>query len=162
MDANDEWLYFKVESTKVVEIYCLACAKHEDQLKYCRNFNKAFINGVTDASKIKKDNVVKHSKSNMHVRAMDYVHKPKSIADFFRKTPIGKGLKALEKTEFDRVEKLVDIVYMLAKEEKPFLMFADIVALEKRHGVNLGNTYQTNAKAKEFSECIAQVILFYS
>ena len=56
--------------------------------------------------------------------------------------------------ERDRVKKLVDISYMMAKEEIPFSKFASIARLEIRHKVALGQTYLTVLKCKELMEMI--------
>lgn len=52
------------------------------------------------------------------------------------------------------MKKLVGIAYVLAKEEIAFNKFPSFVQLEKRHGVDVGNTYHTDIKCKEFTECI--------
>lgn len=160
LDPKKGWFTYEVQNAKVVRLSCKLCKTFEDKVKYCRNFNRAFITGVTDHSKIKKDNVAKHGQSAMHKTALDYLRKPETRVELFRTTPIGRALNKWGDDEQSRVEKLIDIVYMLAKREKPFTMFRDIAELEKRHGVKLGETYVTDKKAQEFSECIAEVSCF--
>ena len=57
------------------------------------------------------------------------------------------------------MSKLVDIAYMMAKEEIPFTKFASIARLEIRHKVALlGQTYLTKLKCKELTEMIGMVM----
>ena len=103
----------------MTRVYCELCSKHSDKLKSLRNFSPAFVGGVT-GSALKKDNVVKHSKSDMHTRAVSMSRKPKTRNDIFRDTPIGRALAGASGTKMARVSKLFDLAYVIAKEELPF------------------------------------------
>ena len=50
-------------------------------------------------------------------------------------------MERAETEERERVSKLVDISYMMAREEIPFTKFASIARLEIRHKVALRQTY---------------------
>lgn len=154
LDPNLKWMEVEKENHKVSRISCKICKEYEGKIKYCRNFNRAFIDGVSGC--IKKDNLIKHCRSDMHVKALEMANRP-AARDFFTATPLGRGFRKSAKDEVLRVRNLIDIVYMLAKTEKPFSMFKDIIALEKSHGVELGSNYHTEPKAAEFTECIAEV-----
>ena len=104
----------------VTRVYCELCSKHSDKLKSLCNFSPAFVGGVT-GSALKKDNVVKHSKSDMHTRAVSMSRKPKTRNDIFRATPIGRSLAGASGTEMARVSKLFDLAYVIVKEECPSL-----------------------------------------
>ena len=49
---------------KLPEFFCELCHKHRDRLRVIRNFNSAFIDGVT-GSALKKDSVAKHKKKHL-------------------------------------------------------------------------------------------------
>ena len=64
VDSLREWLRYDQSGGKVTRFFCELCHKHRDRLRAIRNFNSAFIDGVT-GSTLKKDNVAKHKKSDM-------------------------------------------------------------------------------------------------
>ena len=49
-----------------------------------------------------------------------------------------------------KIEKLFDTAFMIAKLKLPFTAFPSLCAVEKKHGVCLGNTYQTDKSCKNF------------
>ena len=61
-----EWLRYDLSGGKVTRIFCELCHKHRDRLRAIRNFNYAFIDGVT-GSALKKDNVAKHKKKTPNI-----------------------------------------------------------------------------------------------
>ena len=68
--------------------------------------------------------------------------RPKTIKDLYRSTPIGRALAGASVEEMLCVS-IFDTAYMLAKEELPFSKYPSIIEMEKLHGVNVGNTYNT-------------------
>lgn len=154
VDPLGEWLDFEIDGkNNVISIRCILCSKFADKLKMKRNFNPGFINGITGNS-LKKDNIIKHSKSDMHVTAVNLEHKPDSVKKIMD-TPIGKAMFQASNEEENKVGKLIDISYLIAKQELPFSLFPEIAQLEKRHGVQLGETYLNDKKCQEFCQCIA-------
>lgn len=63
-----------------------------------------------------------------------------------------------EQTDRDRVAKLIDITYMMAKEAIPSKKFPSLVEMEKRHGVDLGTTYINEKMCAQFMACIADTL----
>ena len=49
------------------------------------------MNGITGSS-LKKDNVVKHSKSGTHTSSVNMSKNPKMTDEIFGRTPIGRAL----------------------------------------------------------------------
>ena len=72
-------------------------------------------------------------------------------------TPIGRSVTEIGTKEKERISKLTEIAYFIAKEELPFAKFANIIGLEKRHGVDLGETYMNKPGCSEFIRCISKV-----
>ncbi|PIK50916.1 putative zinc finger protein [Apostichopus japonicus] len=103
--------------------------KYENRLKGHQNFSQNFVRGIT-GSALKKDNVTKHNKSEMHKAAVSYEVGGPSLHNFFTKTPIGNAFAAGQDEEKERVKKLVDIAYVLAKEEIAFTSFQAFVGEE--------------------------------
>ena len=78
--------------------------------------------------------------------------------DLYKSTPIGRALAGASGEEMLRVSKLFDISYMLAKEELPLSKYPALIEVEKRRGVDVGNTYNTEHKCKEFTSLIGETM----
>ena len=72
-------------------------------------------------------------------------------------TPLGKTFFKLNENEKVRVKKLIEIAYVVAKEEMPFTKFVPIANMEKRHGVELGQTYLNDHSCAGFVDTIAEI-----
>eukprot|EP00731_Ephydatia_muelleri_P037733 Em0549g2a len=77
---------------------------------------------------------------------------------YLTSTPLGKAFASVTTEESNRVVKLFDVAYMLAKEEMPFTKYPAIVELEKRLGVSLGSTYGTEHKCQKFTNTIGDCL----
>ena len=56
-----------------------------------------------------------------------------------------------------RVKRLIDIAYLIAKEEMPFNKFTPIAKQEKNHGVPLGEIYIINDhQCAEFIDSVVE------
>ena len=93
----------------------------------------------------------------MHTQAM-YLRTQPSLEKIYPSTPIGPAVAEAEKSESKKLAKPVDIAYTLAKEELLFSKFPAVADLEFHHGVNLGQTYITQPKAREFTGMIGEVM----
>lgn len=153
LDPRKSWIKYEESGKTVTSISCEVCARHVQRLKGLRNFSQSFIQGVSGTA-LKKDNILKHSKSEMHRTAVNIDHGKSSLHSFFTKTEIGASFSNSMDGEKQKVKKLFDIAYVFAKEEIAFRKFQAFVSLEKRHGVEFVNAYATNEKCKEFTECI--------
>ena len=83
VDSLREWLRYDQSGGKVTQIFCELCHKHRDRLRAIRDFNSAFIDGVT-GSALKKD-VAKHKKSDMHSKAVNMERMPAKTIHFCEK-----------------------------------------------------------------------------
>jgi hypothetical protein len=82
-------------------------------VKFLHNYSQSFVNSVTGSS-LKKDNIVQHSKSDMHKKAL---RRPRTMEDVYRSTPIDRAFAGASGEEMLHVSKLFDIAYMLAEED---------------------------------------------
>ena len=71
----------------MTRIFCSLCFKHKDRLRALRNYSSSFVDGITHTS-LKKDNVSKHQKSEMHKKAVNMDRQP-SANDIYESTPLG-------------------------------------------------------------------------
>ncbi|KAG8197548.1 hypothetical protein JTE90_007284 [Oedothorax gibbosus] len=92
----------------------------------------------------------------MHTTAVNIEKKPRTISQLLQ-TPIGRSVTEIGTKEKERIAKLTEIAYFIAKQELPFSQFANIIELEKRHGVDLGETYMNKPGCSEFIRCISKV-----
>ncbi len=163
VDPQKEWLCFETsekDKTVVKQVYCRLCRKFSSKLRAIRNFNDKFVNGISGNS-LKKDNVVKHSKSDMHGHAVNFEKNPGplSLDAIYKSTPLGRAFASASATEMETVGRLMEIAYMVAIEELPFSKFQAIANLEIRHGVKLGTAYLNDKGCKTFTNCISETIL---
>ena len=56
-------------------------------------------------------------------------------------TDLGRYLHRLDDITFQRMCKLFDWAYVVAKKELPFTMFPTLVATEGKHGSDVGSRY---------------------
>ena len=71
------------------------CSKHVDRLKAIRNCSPAFIDGIV-GSALKKDNVAKHQKTNMHGKAVNMELQPtRTIKSILTSTLLGKAFTSV-------------------------------------------------------------------
>ena len=100
-------------------IRCLLCL-NEDRLRAIRNYSTgAFVHGIT-GSVLEKNNIVKHSKSDIHKKAVSLERQPtRTINEILRSTPFGRAVASALSEEKDRVSRLFEVVYMNSGEEMP-------------------------------------------
>ncbi|XP_064638642.1 uncharacterized protein LOC135494523 [Lineus longissimus] len=216
-DPTNKWLVIESDPYCVTKVRCRICAKYHEELKSFRNFSSSFVTGVTGQN-IKKDNVLKHQKSEQHVRAMMMEHwnKPSDGLEVPSRmdrlnAAVGTGLKGQQPTfiqstgaadavkvkvevtdkhasrgdgmdqqmlvqEMDEArsdmkeappsndenelkvteQRLIELTYMMAREEIDFNKFPAIVELEKHHQVELG-TDASQESFEQLTKCIGEV-----
>ena len=82
----------------------------------------------------------------------------RKVISAFAVTFSGKSMQPAEELDRKRVAKLTEMVYMMCKESIAFRKFPEIANLEKRHGVDIGDTYISNDSfCCEISGIIGQV-----
>ena len=94
------WLVFKCtngDRYHVARLKCFVCMRFKSQLEGMRNYNLAFIDGLTH---VKTSRFKGHASTEMHKIAMD-LHR-KSESDYnIQATPIAKGLHHIDSGTLD-------------------------------------------------------------
>ncbi|XP_071854674.1 uncharacterized protein [Apostichopus japonicus] len=156
-ENNRSWLEYDLtpDASRLVErLRCRVCS--DERVRALRNYSNSFVEGIT-GSGMKKDNVKKHSRTEMHVKAIALSRGVKrTLSEIYSSTPLGKAFKKSNSDEESRVSKLIEISYMVAKEELPFSKFPSVCKTEKRHKVPLGTKYINEEKCSEFTTSIGQ------
>ena len=151
-DPKGEWLEIEIECGIAQKITCKICRKHEDRIKLSSNFSRSFVQGISGDS-LKKDNIWKHLKTDMHTRAANLEKQccaPLSIDELYKTTPIVRAFASVSDNQKEQVLKLFEIAYMMAKTDTPFIRYEDIVKMEMRHGMDLGSTYHNRKSCADF------------
>jgi hypothetical protein len=143
----------------VTSVRCKLCAKHEKKLTSLQNFNYCWCRGTTN---VKRDAVKTHMNGEPHKLSLKleeeemFRAKPGPLPAYAA-TPLGKAFFKLNENEKARVKKLIEIAYVVVKEEMPFTKFVPIAKIEKRHSVELGQTYLNDHSCAELVDTIAEV-----
>lgn len=92
IDLFKEWLSCDVHDGKALRMSCSLCHKHQVWLRCLRNYSMSFIEGVTGSSP--KDNIRKHSNSDMHKKACGIERTPDiTISQIHSSSPLRKNLR---------------------------------------------------------------------
>ena len=157
-DPKKEWIRAESSGGAVTKIICKMCREKASSLRGLRNYSTAFVDGIS-GSALKKDNVAKHSRSDMHTKAVNLGRNvTMTLQDIYRSTPLGKAIAGANAEDHTRLKKLFEVAYFVAAEELPFAKYPGLVDLEKRHGVSLGSTYCTPHKCSEFVEIVGETM----
>lgn len=149
VDSLGEWVWYDKTGRTVMRIFCALCANHKDRLHALRNFSFSFVDGISSTA-LKKDNVNKHQRSDMHAMAVNLERKP-TVMEIYRSTPLGRALATASQEQTAHVCKLFEVAYMSAKEEIPFTKYPTMLELKKKHSVSLGIAYVTEHKYRDFT-----------
>ncbi|KAI4830176.1 hypothetical protein KUCAC02_001826 [Chaenocephalus aceratus] len=71
-------------------------------------------------------------------------------------TPIACVLQKMSENVREKMTKLFNIAYFVAKEEAPFTMFPSLVDLHHKNGLDLGDTYKNDNACRTFVQAIGQ------
>lgn len=151
-----DWLRYEANNKVVTKVWCCTCREyyskhqgsiplHAGQERLCNT--EPYISGTTN---IKKDTANTHGKSKSHIAAFQALTTPSpEVSDTVQ------CLQRLNDRTKEKMCKLFDIAYTVAHSEQPFTLFRTLVGLEKKHGVELGVTYQNSKACRLFIEHIA-------
>jgi len=154
------------DGSVVSTLWCVVCRKYEPRICWQKNFSRAWIEGSTNH---KTSNITDHANSEQHKSAMALLRKDQAKSKHEPVTsysPIAQSLLSMElnPTVKEQIRRKFEISFVLAKEHIPFSKYPAILALEEKHGVDLGTTYNNRDSARNFVHCIAesQRKLFYA
>ena len=123
---------------------------------FCRTFQESqqsndSSNFVSGCSNCRIESLRSHAKSTGHVQAEQAIRAKERPME----APLPRALLIVSEELTKKMEKLFDLAYMIAKLELPFTTYPSPCTLEKKHGVLLGNTYQTDKACKNFVVAIS-------
>ena len=123
-----------------------------------KNFSDSWIKGSKNPS---SDAVKKHVTSEIHKRAVDLALKkelgPKEYVENIRQnTAIGKSITRMHKKTRKLMKNYFSTAYYLAKNEKPFRDFPELLDLQELNGLDVQKGYRTDRAAAVFVDFIAE------
>lgn len=104
-----------------------------------------YITGTTNVKK--KDTAKTHNNSKGHITACQANQGPTNSNTI-------RQLQTLNDKTETKMCKLFDIAYTVAYTEQPFSLYKTLVAVERKHGVDLGFTYHNSKSCRIFIEHI--------
>ena len=129
--------------------------------KYCQQFGATTAGKsdfVTGSKTFKRETMKKYNQSFTHIRSRDsFIAKQKAFED----RPIMKSfVKMSNKSDEEQrndVAKKMNTAYFIAKEELPFTKFPKLLDLQRKNGLQIGETYSTDKKCAEMVSTISNV-----
>ena len=156
------WLRCETElgdCSKVASLHCAVCRQYENRIRGSKHFSEGYLRGSTNLRKV---NVIDHANSHQHKSAMDMLYTDQGQSRKVQSSAaITKGIERQGQLDPARQEKMIkmfDVCYWMAKQDIAFQKYPAILALEERHGVDFGpsTSYRTKDSAAQFSRYIAE------
>nr|XP_006822890.1 PREDICTED: zinc finger protein 862-like [Saccoglossus kowalevskii] len=119
----------------------------------CTNGTSAFASN-DGCTNFRIESLRKHESSSIHRRAVQKVVIEKSS----NPRPLVSCVMNMDQTQYQRLQIIFRTAYYLAKNEKPFSDFADLLTLQEINGVKIGNTYRNDKQAASFIGFIGESI----
>ena len=145
------WLKASSDSSGKTLMFCTWCVEYDKG-----NSANSFVQG---ASTMKRETVVKHSRSQCHKQAEEahviacrraQAHSPGEVEG-----SIEMAVQKMKQAELDTVKKLFRTAAYLAIQERPFSDFKSLINLQVANGVELMNIYRNDKQARSFVHAIA-------
>ena len=150
---------YDLRGGKVCTLRCLTCKRWEPRIRSLKNFSPKWIS--PGSTTIDKDCVKKHIQSLQHQEAVK-ITKKSLLGDVYKqlvveKTPIGQGLKRMCESDRKSLNVKFNCAYYLAKQERPYRDYSDLLSLHEKNGVGVGKSYLHDRAAANFTFHIAEV-----
>ena len=135
------WLTYDSEGNRM---FCKFCRENPT----CSDSSSTFVSG---SQNFKIESVRSHETSTGHTRCVAAA----KVSENPQLAPLPRALLSMSKEVSQKMERLFDIAYFVAKREMPFTSFPHLCKLEMKHGVELGNTYINDKACKTSVTAIA-------
>ena len=135
------WLTYDSEGNRM---FCKFCRDNPT----CSDSSSTFVSG---SQNFKIESVRSHETSTGYTRCVAAA----KVSENPQLAPLPRALLSMSKEVSQKMERLFDIAYFVAKREMPFTSFPHLCKLEMKHGVELGNTYINDKACKTFVTAIA-------
>lgn len=138
------WLEYNEEEGKM---HCRVCREFPN----IADKSSSFFNGNNS---FHLGNIKGHDQSRRYVRCVE----AKKAREVPEAAPINIGIRNVNEQTQDKLEKLFNTAYYIAKSGRPFSDFNQSCILQVKNGVTLGETYLNDKRCREFIEAITEVM----
>ena len=114
------WLEFKGK-----HVHCIWCS-------ICKQYSTASSNLSHGKDNTKKDSVEKHGKNRENEIALSVKQAKETSAE----TPMAVSIQGMEKDVLERILKVFNTNYYIAKKELPFTLFPSVIELQCKKGLS--------------------------
>ena len=147
-----------IKNRKVVSVKCDLCVKYVSRVRNLRSFTPIWVTGSTS---VKKDSVKKHANGEAHLMAVDMKENlgaTKFNEKIVESSPIGPGLAKMAESDKEKMRVCFNTVYYLAKLERPFGDFPQLLSLQQKNGVKQFENYNNDRAAANFYDAIGKTM----
>uniref|UniRef100_A0A8C5P9S0 TTF-type domain-containing protein n=1 Tax=Leptobrachium leishanense TaxID=445787 RepID=A0A8C5P9S0_9ANUR len=137
------WLIFSEDTDTVT---CKVCSQ------FPQTSDAKWKDGVK--APFKKETFVWHEKSNKHKENVDKV----KAKDTPEERPLAVCIKKMDAAMFQHMTHMFNVAYYVAKSEKPFRDFMDLLTLAAKLYVPILQKYGNDVQCKQFIHYIAKII----
>ena len=144
--------------SKVGNVQCILCKEYEAQIMSSKNYRDSLIKGSKNPT---SDAVKKNATPEMHKRAADLalrkeLDRKEYVENIRWNTIIGKSITRMHKKARKAMKNRFSIAYYLAKNEKTFSDFPELLDLQELNGLDVQKGYETDRAAAVFVDFIAE------
>ena len=142
MKTFREWLRYD-DSTKLM--FCTLCEKHAPK-------DHNFVKGCAS---LRIESLKMHASSKIHARSVE-VEKAAANAPG-TSGPIHHAIQRLNEEAVAKLKILFRTAHAIAKHNRPFTDFKWMCTLDEKKGLNIGETYRSDVKCREFVSAISEI-----
>lgn len=139
--AFSKWLRYDEEKKLM---FCQACEAHGPP-------NQVFVQGC---SSHRLESIQCHAASNVHIRAYE---KQQALQAPTGSSEAEQMLQQMHWQNSEKLGKLFRTAHALAKHNRPFTDFVWQCELDEAKGINIGPSYRSHVKCKEFTMAIGEI-----
>ena len=153
---------YDIINGKVFKLICKDCSRWESRIKNEKNFSLKWIR--SGSTNVEKDSVKKHVATDQHKAAKKLSLQSSLGAIPYQEhvvnnTPIGRGFKKMHAKDRESLLIKFNTAYYLAKKERPFSDYIDLLKLQVKNNVpGMKNSYKNDRTAATFTDYIGRVM----
>ena len=133
-------------------MYCSPCK----QFPNLSNYTTPVVSGT---SNFRVDPLRKHQKSMKHQACVNKQCQQDEIRwKPTTSTSIGRGILAMNNKNRERLSMLFNTAYGLTKKNRPFTDYQTVCTIQKKNGLDIGDTHITDKTAQQMISAVAKVI----
>ena len=139
--SGQDWLMFDKDRNVMFCDVCQKCDKSKKPNSFRDSGTSSFRKQIVEA----------HERSELHIQAMAYKHTMETSPS---ERPMEKLAHSMNLMELEQMKILFRTAFYLAKNNKPFRDFPELVKLQSANGLKVGENYCSDKQARVFTSFI--------